>query len=40
MNINIVENEITALSLARSHTSIVNLYEVFCDRRETVIILE
>ena len=40
LNMNIVENEITALSLARSHTSIVNLYEVFHDRGETILVLE
>jgi serine/threonine-protein kinase GIN4 len=40
MNLNIVENEITALSLTRSHPSIVNLYEVFYERGETILILE
>lgn len=39
-NINIVENEITALTLARSHSSIVNLYEVFHTKGETILILE
>jgi serine/threonine protein kinase len=40
MNLNIVDNEITALSLTRSHPSIVNLYEVFYERGETILILE
>lgn len=40
LNMNIVENEITALSLTRSHSSIVNLYEVFHDRGETILVLE
>ncbi len=37
---NIVENEVTALSLARSHASIVNLFEVFHEKGETILVLE
>jgi hypothetical protein len=37
---NIVDNEITALTLARSHSSIVNLYEVFQHKGETILVLE
>lgn len=40
LNMNIVENEITALTIARPHSSIVNLYDVFYNRGETVLILE
>lgn len=40
MNLNIVENEVTALTLARSHSSIVTLYEVFHHKGETILILE
>ncbi|CAF0738269.1 unnamed protein product [Brachionus calyciflorus] len=39
-NLNIIENEITALTLARSHSSIVTLYEVFQTRSETILVLE
>lgn len=37
---NIVENEITALTLSRANSSIVNLYEVFYHRGETILVLE
>lgn len=40
LNMNIVENEITALTIARPHSSIINLYEVFYHRGETILILE
>jgi hypothetical protein len=40
LNMNIVDNEITALTLARSHSSIVNLYEVFQHKGETILVLE
>ena len=40
LNLNIVENEINALSMARSHHSIVNLFEVFSERTETILVLE
>lgn len=40
LNLNIVENEITALTIARPHQSIINLYEVFYHRGETILILE
>jgi serine/threonine protein kinase len=40
LNLNIVENEIMALTHARQHSSIVNLYEVFYEKGETVIVLE
>lgn len=39
-NLNIVDNEITALTLARSHSSIVTLYEVFQQKSETILVLE
>lgn len=37
---NIVENEITALTIAKPNVSIVNLYDVFYNRGETILILE
>jgi len=40
MNMNVIDNEITALTLSRSNSSIVNLYEVFYHRGETILILE
>lgn len=40
LNMNIVENEITALTIAKPNSSIVNLYEVFYNRGETILILE
>lgn len=40
LNMNIVENEITALTIARPYNLIVNLYEVFYNRGETILILE
>lgn len=40
LNFNIVDNEITALTIARSHPSIINLYEIFHHKGETILILE
>lgn len=40
LNLNIVDNEITALTISRPHPAIVNLYEVFYNRGETILILE
>merc|ERR1712127_1060091 len=40
LNLNIVENEIMALEVARPHPSIIDLYEVFYHKGETILILE
>lgn len=40
LNLNIVENEVTALSIARCHPSIINLYEIFHHKGETILVLE
>jgi hypothetical protein len=37
---NIVENEINALKLIKSHPSIVSLYEVFHHNDEIILLLE
>lgn len=40
LNMNIVDNEIMALTISRQHPSIINLYEVFYNRCETILLLE
>lgn len=40
LNLNIVENEIMALEIARPHPFIIDLYEVFYHKGETILILE